>query len=199
MENLFNLSGNAVLESTSDYKIKKMESGLAVLTSVIPHTGKKSNKLGVKLSFSAFDEDAEIIQDELVGHDEFVSMSTADRFSKTFRKLAYLIEHSENEALCNAFKNLPNILEPVTENNLPIQFSTNEELENIRKKFADESITYIWDTNGKQVRYACKFTKTAEEYMPMLQNALTLGINGVYELELKMEGNFQRLKSIKPA
>lgn len=198
MENLFNLSGNAVLESTSNFKIKTMESGIAELSSVVAHVGAKSQKLGLKLSFSAFNEDAEIIKDELVGHDEFISMSTADRFAKSFRKLAYLIEHTENEALTNAFMNLPNILEPVLEDDMPIAFSTIEELENIRKKYADESITYIWDNNGKKVRYACKFSMSAEQYMPMLQNALTLGVNAVYMLELTMEDNFQRLKSIKP-
>ncbi len=198
MENLFNLSGKAVLESTSDYKIKKMESGIAELTSVVAHIGAKSNKLGIKLSFSAFNEDAEIIQDELVGHDEFISMSTADRFAKSLRKLRYLVEHTENEAITNAFMNLPNILEPVKENDMPIEFSTIEELENIRKKYADESITYISRGYGTKVKYACKFTMDAEQYMPMLQNALTLGVNSVYMLELTIEDNFQRLKSIKP-
>ncbi len=83
--------------------LKRMDSGITELNSVSIIRCNKTMKLGVKLNFLAFDEYADQIHDEFIGHDEFILKEDVHS------KLGYLMKNTENESLSNAFKNLPDI------------------------------------------------------------------------------------------
>ncbi len=83
--------------------LKRMDSGITELNSVSIIRCNKTMKLGVKLSFLAFDEYADLIHDDFIGHDEFILKEDVHS------KLGYLMKNTENESLSNAFKNLPDI------------------------------------------------------------------------------------------
>jgi len=188
-----NLGGATLLDNTADVSRVRMENGIAVVKAVETHTSKNGN-ICAKVIF----QDVLDMDNDEAGHHEYISMSRADRFERSLKKIVYLAKYAQTDEARQAFASLPaDVMSFVEENGQPVTFETNDELTNIRTKFNDDSISFVWsDEEKNKTRYAVKFNVAPEVYIPQLINALSKCIGQSYDLELTMKDSFQRLKSI---
>lgn len=185
-------SGAGALANTSDSVKVTMPNGLATIKSVTAHTSKKGNDCA-KIVFSSNAKPT----DETAGHEEYVSMSEGARFLRIFGKIVYIAKHSKNAQAVELFASLGNPIEYVNgADGQPIQFTTNEELEEIRKANG-EDVTFIWADDDKNTRVAIRFINP-KEYIAQLITALQGFVGEIYYLETKIDNDrgFQRLVSI---
>ena len=203
-------SGAGAIANTSDSVKVTMENGLATIKSVTAHLSKKGNNCA-KISFSSNAAPT----DDTAGHDEYISLSEGARFLRVFSKVVYIAKHSKNEAAKALFEQLPNPVEFVPSDKqlvingvpqfkadgttpimAPIEFTTNEELAEIRNENG-EDVTFIWADDDKNSRIAIRFTNPTE-YIAQLIAALQGFAGEVFYLETKMDKDrgFQRLVSI---
>jgi hypothetical protein len=203
-------SGAGALANTSESVKVTMDNGLATLKSTVAHTSKKGHKCA-KIVFSSNLAPT----DETQGHVEYVSMSEGARFLRVFSKIVYIAKHSTNEGAKQMFAQLGNPVEYVLSNEqlvinnipqfeadgttpimAPIEFTTNEELNEIKDSYG-EDVTFIWAEDDKKTRIAIRFSNP-EEYIAKLITVLQGFTGGVFYLETKMDKDrgFQRLVSI---
>ena len=190
-ENL--LGGASILEGTSDAVKVTMKSGLATLASVKPHTSKKGNECA-KLVFRTLVSP----DDENSGHEEYVSLSEGARFERVFKKLVYIVKHSNNAQAIEAFKALPNPIKVImNEQGQPLIFTTNDELESIRANYG-ENTTFLWvEDSATKERVAIQFTNPSE-YIQQIIGVFSMCKGAKYLLDVKQDDSrgFQRLVSI---
>ena len=187
-----------LLNNTTSYA--KLSNGEAVLNSVEPHLS-ASNNLGIKLVFA----NPNAMEDTSQRHTEYISLSQADRLSKTMRKIVYLFKHSSNQDAINAFMQLPIPFADVQDaNGNVIRANNAEEIKNI--KASNPEIEFIATDDKETVFKAVKFTVDKEQFQSQLLGALKHLESSLYELTFVAEkdkngepNGFNRLRSISPA
>jgi hypothetical protein len=193
MKNLNELfSGAGALANTSDTVKVSMPNGLATIKSVTAHLSKKGNDCAL-ISFQSKAKPT----DDSCGHNEYVSMSEGARFLRVFSKVVYIAKHSKNEQAKALFATLGNPVEYVNgADGQPIEFTTNEELAEIRNANG-EDVTFIWADDDNNTRVAIRFVNP-KEYIAQLITALQGFVGEVFYLETKIDATrgFQQLVSI---
>jgi hypothetical protein len=201
-------SGAGAIANTSDTVKVSMPNGLATIKAVTPHFSKKGNDCAL-ISFQSKAKP----NDESCGHNEYISMSEGARFARVFGKIVYIAKFSKNEQAKALFMQLGNpveyVMQPVADENgvalmnadgtptvAPIEFTTNEQLAEIRANNGDD-VTFVWSDDDKNTRLAIRFVNP-KEYIAQLIAVLQGFIGETFYLETKMDTTrgFQQLVSI---
>jgi len=194
----FSTSGTSLMETVASNVRKVMENGIAILTAVEVHLSEKGHQ-GIKFIFG----DADDLENENAGHNEFLSLSSTDRLYKSLMKMRYLSEYSTNPKAQAIFDKLPEAFEVVLEDELDdesaILFKTNNEFDELALEYPNDRLSFVWADNEQNEKVLTRWLVDEAKYQKMLLHAFNAFIDGEYNLTFKVKDTFQRLINIGEA
>jgi hypothetical protein len=194
----FNTSGTSLKETVASNVRRTMDNGIAVLTNVEARTSNEKEHAGLIFEF----EDADDLGNASAGHNEYLSLSSADRLFKSLNKMKYLSEHSSNPKAQAMFEKLPQaFIEVEDEMGEEIIFETEDEYANYVIKYPTDRLTYVYANSDKddKDKILMKWLVDETKYQKLLAHTFSQFVSEEYDLTLKMNDTFQRLKNIGSA
>jgi Mg/Co/Ni transporter MgtE len=175
-----------------------MENGIAVLTNVEARTSNEKENAGLIFEF----EDSDDLGNASTGHNEYLSLSSADRLFKSLNKMKYLSEHSSNPQAQAMFEKLPQaFIEVEDAMKDEIIFETEDEFANYVKEYPTDRLTYVYANSDKddKDKILMKWLVDETKYQQLLAHTFSQFMTEEYDLTLKMNDTFQRLVNIGSA
>jgi hypothetical protein len=186
-----NLTNTTSLSTANETALKSMKSGLAKLSSVLEHIGKKSGNKGIKLVFDA-------IASGCQGHDEYISFSRPNDYQRVMSKLRYLFVHANNEDAKKLYESAQSMnpfqVITVVENGnaIPLTWTDkNSKDTQIALHGEQEGMKEFWDDidpkdkSKGRICYAVKDSDNQEAILQALLSAFKAIEGSIYMLEIR--------------